>query len=186
MEEIAGPGCGWENSSIDIEWKATLFWYWNPIAVVRYIIQYSLFKDHLSYATVKPMDSSGERIYAEIFTMDWWRKLRASFLLLSERLFQVRNVEFGWVRASGKSCQTERIREILSKRSYQRDHVSKSMLERFYQRKLLREIVTECASGSISESIRVIPSERAYLSLWPRYGVRFIMLGKVGCHDCQL
>jgi hypothetical protein len=51
----------------------------------------------------------------------------------------------------------------MTKRSYQRDHVSKSMLERFYQRELVREIVTDSVSGSMSESIRVIKSERAYL-----------------------
>jgi hypothetical protein len=135
---------------------------------------------------VKPMDFSGEHIHGEIFTTDWWGKFRTSCLILSERLFQVRFVVFGWVKASGRPCQAERIREIMTKRSYQRDHVSKSMLERFYQRELVREIVTDSVSGSMSESIRVIKSERAYLRVWPRWGVCFIMSGSVGCHDCQL
>jgi hypothetical protein len=34
MEEIDGLGCGWEESSINIEGKATPFWYRNPIAAV--------------------------------------------------------------------------------------------------------------------------------------------------------
>jgi hypothetical protein len=34
MEEMDGLVCAWEDSSVNIEGKATPFWYWNPIAAV--------------------------------------------------------------------------------------------------------------------------------------------------------
>jgi len=37
MEEMDGLVCGWEESFVYIEDKATLVWYWNPIAAVGYI-----------------------------------------------------------------------------------------------------------------------------------------------------
>ena len=82
MEEMDGLVCGWEESSVNIEGKATPFWYRNPIAAVRYILEHPWFKAHLSYVPVKHMDSSGKRIYAEMWTADWWWKMQASFLVL--------------------------------------------------------------------------------------------------------
>jgi len=38
MEEMDGLVCGWEKSSVNIEGKATQFWYRNTISVVRYIL----------------------------------------------------------------------------------------------------------------------------------------------------
>jgi len=66
MEEMDRLVYRWEESSVNIEGKATPFCYRNPIAAVWYIPVHSLFKDHLLYAPVKQMDSSGERIYAEM------------------------------------------------------------------------------------------------------------------------
>jgi hypothetical protein len=90
MDEMDRLVCGWEESSVNIEGKATPFWYRNPIAAVQYILRHPPFKDHLSYALVKQMDSSGEHISAERWTADWWGKTQASFLVLSERLLLVR------------------------------------------------------------------------------------------------
>jgi len=87
MEEMDGLVWGWEESSVNIEGKATQFWNRNSIAKVQYILGHRLFKDHLSYAPVKQMDSSGEYIYAEMWTTHWWWKTQASFLVLSERCF---------------------------------------------------------------------------------------------------
>ena len=85
MEEMDGRVCGWEESSVNIEGKATPFWYRNPIAAVQYILAHPPFKDHLSYAPVKHINSSGECIYVEMWTADRWWKMQASFLVLSER-----------------------------------------------------------------------------------------------------
>jgi hypothetical protein len=134
-----GLVCGWEESSVNIEGKATPFWYRNPIAAVRYILGHPPFKDHLSYAAVKQMDSSGERIYAEMWTADWWWQTQASFLVLSERLFLVRfSLCLGELE-----CQREHVREIMSERSCQRDHVREIMSERACQRDRVRENVSE-------------------------------------------
>jgi hypothetical protein len=113
MEEIDGLECGWEESSVNIEGKATPFWYQNPIAAVQYILGHPPFKDHLSYAPVKQMDSSGDRIYAEMWTADWWWTTQPSFLVLSKRLFLVRfSLCLGEL-----DCQREHVREIISERS---------------------------------------------------------------------
>jgi hypothetical protein len=78
---------------------------WDPSAAVRYILTHPLFKGHLSYKQVKLMDSSGKRIYAEMWTADWWWKQQASFLVLSERMFLVR---FSFCLGE-LDCQRERV-----------------------------------------------------------------------------
>jgi len=139
MEEIDGLVCRWEETSVNIEGKATPFWYRNPIAVVRYILRHPPFKDDLSYVPVKQMDYSGERICAEMWTADWWWKTQASFLVLSERLFLVRfSLCLGELE-----CQREHVREIMSERSCQRDHVREIMSERACQRDRVSENVAE-------------------------------------------
>ena len=154
--------CGWKESSVNIEGKATPFWFWNPIAVVRYILQHPLFQDHLSYVPVKQMDCSGKGIYAEMWTADWWSKSQVSFVVLSETLFLVRfSLCLGELE-----CQRDHVREIISERSCQRDLVREIMSERLCQRDCIRENVPESVSESVSESLsekmRVISSEGAY------------------------
>jgi hypothetical protein len=78
MEHMDGLGCGWEEGSDNVEEKATVFWYWNPIAAVHYILGHRPFKEHLSYASIRQMDASGEHIYAKMWTADWWWKTQAS------------------------------------------------------------------------------------------------------------
>jgi hypothetical protein len=69
------------------------------------------------------MDSSGERIYAEMWSADWRWKMQASFLVLLERFFLVR-----FLLCLGElECQREHVREIMSEISCQRDHVRESM-----------------------------------------------------------
>jgi hypothetical protein len=100
-------------SSVDIEGNTTPFWYRNPIAEIRSILGHPMFKDHLSYGLVKQMDCSGESIYAEMWTADWWCKMQASFLVLSERLFLVRfSLCLGELE-----CQRKHVREIMSEGS---------------------------------------------------------------------
>jgi hypothetical protein len=90
MEGMDGLVCGWVESSDNGEGKATPFWYRNPIAAGQYILCHPSFKDHLLYAPVEQMHSSVKRIYAEMWTADWWWKMLASFLISSERWFLVR------------------------------------------------------------------------------------------------
>jgi len=167
-----GLVCGWAESSVNNEGKPTLFWYWNPIAAVRYFVGHLPFKDHLSYVPVKQMDSSGQRIYTEMWTPDWWWKTQASFLVLAERLFLVRfllclgelECQREHVREimSERSCQREHVREIVSERAYQRDHVRESMSERSCQRDRVREIVSErsCQRERVRQRVRERVRER--------------------------
>jgi len=115
-EEMDGLICRWEESSVKIEAKATPFWYWNTIVVVRSVLGHPPFEDHLTYALVKHMDSSVKCIYADMWTADWWWKTQASFLVWSERLFLVR---FSLCLGELES-QREHVREIISERSCQR------------------------------------------------------------------
>ena len=178
-----GLVCGWEESSVNIEGKATLFWYRNPIAVIPYVLGYAPFKDHLSYAPGKQMYGSGKCICAEMWTGDWWWKTQASFLVWLERLFLVRfllclgelECQREHVREimSERLCQRERVREIVSERACQRHCVREIVSERLcqrdcgrdivserlYQRDCVREIVAESMSGSVSESLSKSLSE---------------------------
>jgi len=164
MEEMDRLVCGWEQSSLNIEEKATPFWYWNPIAAVQHLLGHPPHKDHLSYTPVKQMDSNGKCIYTEMWTTDWWGKTQATFLELSERLFLVRfslclgelECQRDHVRESmsERACQIERVRKIVSERLCQRDCVREIMSERLCQRELSREHVRERVSEHVREHVR--------------------------------
>jgi hypothetical protein len=128
-------GCGWEESSINIEGKATPFWYRNHIAAVRYVLGHPQFHDRLSFALVKPMDSNDECIHAEM----WW-KMQASFHVLSER----------W-------CQRECVRECV------RELMSESVRVRLSdcQRECVREHVRECQSQIVRDCVSEFHCVRA-------------------------
>jgi len=148
MEEMDGMGCGWEQSSINIEGKATLVWYRNPIPVVRHFLGHPSFNDRLRYMPVKQLDSNGECIYAELWTADWWCKTQASFLVLSERECQREHVretvsEGTCQRASESDCQREHVRE----------HVTECVRERHSQ--IVRDCVSEIHSGRAGSMSRV-------------------------------
>ena len=72
----------WEEGLVNVEGKATIFWYWNPIVAVKYILSLQPFKEHVSYAPQWQIDASGEHIYAEMCNLDWLWKTQASFPLL--------------------------------------------------------------------------------------------------------
>ena len=67
-----GLGCEWEKETIDIEGSYVDYWYRNPIAIIRYIFSHPQFLQHLKYAPIKDYNSSGERIYSEMWTSNWW------------------------------------------------------------------------------------------------------------------
>jgi len=83
MNEMDGLRWRLEERSINIERKATLFWYRNPIAVVQYIQGHPRFTDHILHTAVKQIDSNHEHIYTMMGTTDSWRKMQATFLVSS-------------------------------------------------------------------------------------------------------
>jgi len=155
IEEMDGLECRWEESSVNIEAKATLYWYQNPIAVLQYILRHPLFMVHLSCTPVEKMNSCGERIYPEISTADLLWKTQASIVVFSERLFLVRFL-FCFNKIE---CQREHVREIMPEKSYQRDCVREIVSERSH----LRDHVWEIVSVRLFERdhVREIVSKRS-------------------------
>jgi len=80
-----------EESSVNMEGTSSPFWYLNTNAVVQPILGHSLFNNLLSYAPVKPIDSSHQCIYSEIWTQNCWWETPASFLY--------------WERVCQRACQ---------------------------------------------------------------------------------
>lgn len=83
-EEIVGPGCRWDERSIDTKVTAALFWYANPISVVHDIVEHPSVIEYLLYMPVQKIGSNGEIIYADLWMPDWWWRMWTSFLVLSE------------------------------------------------------------------------------------------------------
>jgi len=150
MEEMEGLVCVREVSSVNNERIATPFWYQNSIAAVRYNLGHPPLQDQLSYAPVKQMDSSGEHIYTEIWTANWWWKTQANFLLSPERLFLIRfSLCLGELE-----CQRDHVREFMSERSCHRDRVRERVSE------CVREHLRECFRECIREGVRERSRER--------------------------
>jgi len=57
---------------IDDGRHATSFYYRNIIDCVRYLIRQVPYSSDMVYAPIREYDSSGERLYSEMHTADWW------------------------------------------------------------------------------------------------------------------
>jgi len=62
----------WAEASIDNGRPATTFYYQNIIDCVRYLIRQVAYSSDMVYAPLREYDSSGERLYSEMHTADWW------------------------------------------------------------------------------------------------------------------
>jgi len=62
----------WAVASIDDGRHATTFNYQNMIDCVRYLIREVVYSSDMVYAPIREYDSSGERLYSEMHTVDWW------------------------------------------------------------------------------------------------------------------
>jgi Plavaka transposase len=67
-----GLDCEWEKGIIDIEGSHADFWYRDPTAIIRYIFRHPQFSEDLMYAPKKDYNDSGERVYNEMWTANWW------------------------------------------------------------------------------------------------------------------
>jgi len=134
MEKMDRLGCRREESSMNIEGKATPFWYRNPIAAIQYILGHLPFKHQLLYAPVKQMNCNGEGIFAEMWTADWWWKTQASFHVLSER-----------------ACQRECVRERQSQ--IVRESMSESLSESLSESIRVRLSEIACQGFIVSEQV---------------------------------
>jgi len=62
----------WAEASIDDGQRATTFYYRNIIDCVRYLIRQVAYSSDPVYAPIREYDSSGEQLYSEMHTADWW------------------------------------------------------------------------------------------------------------------
>jgi len=62
----------WAEASIDDGRHATTFYYRNIIDCVRYLIRQVAYSSDIVYAPIREYDLSGERLYSEMHTADWW------------------------------------------------------------------------------------------------------------------
>ena len=62
----------WAEASIDDGRHATTFYYRNIIDCIRCLIRQVAYSSDMVYAPIREYDSSGERLYAEMHTADWW------------------------------------------------------------------------------------------------------------------
>ena len=72
MQATDGLSSEWQEATMDIEGTSTPYWYRDPIAAISYILGHPPFKDYLCYAPIRDRDASGERLYSEMWTGDWW------------------------------------------------------------------------------------------------------------------
>jgi len=68
----------WAEASIDDGRYATTFYYRNSIDCVRYLIRQVAYSSDMVYAPIPEYDSSGERLYSEMHTADWWWDMKVS------------------------------------------------------------------------------------------------------------
>jgi len=62
----------WAEASIDDGRHATTFYYRNIIDCVCYLIRQVAYSSDIVYAPIREYDLSGERLYSEMHTADWW------------------------------------------------------------------------------------------------------------------
>ena len=62
----------WSEAIIADGRHGTTFYYQNIIDCVRYLIHQVAYSSDMVYAPIREYDSSGERLYSEMHTADWW------------------------------------------------------------------------------------------------------------------
>ena len=50
----------------------TSFYYRKTLDYVRYLVRQVEYRSNIVYASVREYDSSGERLYSQMYTADWW------------------------------------------------------------------------------------------------------------------
>jgi hypothetical protein len=73
--EVLDPFGGylaWTEAGLDDGKHATVFYYRNVIDCVRYLIRQVAYRPDMVYAPIREYDSSGDRLYSEMHTADWW------------------------------------------------------------------------------------------------------------------
>ena len=62
----------WTEAAIGDGRHTTTFYYRNALDCVRYLVRPVAYGSDMVYAPIRKYDSSGERLYSEMHTADWW------------------------------------------------------------------------------------------------------------------
>jgi len=66
------PYLQWLEGHVEDDQRTLPFFYRNLLDCVRYLLRKIAYRDDLVYAPRREYDQSGQRIYAEMHTADWW------------------------------------------------------------------------------------------------------------------
>lgn len=59
------------NSGITFYWRS-------PAQIIRHLVGEPMYRDSLIYAPVQEFNSSGKRIYHDLYSADWWWEKQVS------------------------------------------------------------------------------------------------------------
>jgi hypothetical protein len=62
----------WTEATLESGKHLTKFYYRNIVSCVRYLIRQVAYRGDMVYAPIREYDSSGDRLYSEMHTADWW------------------------------------------------------------------------------------------------------------------
>ena len=107
------PYLQWLEGHVEDGQRTLPFFYRNVLDCVRYLLRQIAYRDDLVYAPRREYDQSGQRIYAEMHTADWWWDVQ----VLPRSLFHVKSILIDHRKHSRKGrlllqslgCQIRRI-----------------------------------------------------------------------------
>ena len=72
VQDPLGEYLTWTDAAIGDGRETTTFYYRNALDCVRYQVGQVAYRSDMVYAPIREYDSSGERLYSEMHTVDWW------------------------------------------------------------------------------------------------------------------
>jgi len=70
----------WFEGSVEDGKRTLLFFYPNVRECVRYLLRQIAYRDDFVYAPWREYDNTGQRVYADMHTADWWSDIQVEFL----------------------------------------------------------------------------------------------------------
>ena len=70
--DLFGEYLMWTEAAIGDGRHTTTFYYRNALDCIRYLVRQVAYRSDMVYAPMREYDSSGERLYYEMHTADWW------------------------------------------------------------------------------------------------------------------
>ena len=79
------PYLRWFEGQVEDGRRTLTFFYRNVLDCVRYLLRQIAYTDDFVYAPRREYDHTGQRVYAEMHTADWWWDIQVQFLNLIRR-----------------------------------------------------------------------------------------------------